>query len=594
MHAGWIVGSAQSAGPKAIEVDPAAGAAALVVAIAAALILVGMLRLNRLTKIRPGAASMELRPEPPAVVDLLTGGFCVEDDAVPATVVHLASRGWFSIEDYGDETIIRTRSVRPSGDSLQPYEQRVLAHIEHHAIDGVVPTRVLTTGRKHMSKRWFKHFTHEVVHHAQQLGLCTRRWGWAHIVGAWALVGLATVPAYLVVDTAGESDNVADWASLGNLLTGLAFVVAAAMVGGALWVSRFGAQKDTPAGVAAAAHWLGVREFYRDTGDFEAKSAASVAIWDHHLAYATSVGLAHEVQRQIPFESEHDRHAWSRATGKWRRVKVRYRTLRPGWGKHPVLVALQSLFIGALFGALAWAGWNVANATWKQHYEDYVEVTADQERWLNLGAIAVAVLAVAVVAHALVRFVFGCADMFRRRTVEGELVRARVFGGGDDSEPSHHLAIDTATASTRSADGDVDTILAYKVRSRIYHAVDQGARVRAQVSPLLGYVASIETLVPAPQVPRLASEPANALESAIGTWADKAGAGLTGAIGGLVTGLVALQNARLTEAQLNAVGPDGKTVREHLAESQAQLDAAFGKAPAEPPQPPDDGSAFSA
>jgi hypothetical protein len=594
MHAGWIVAAAQATGPKAIEVHPAAGAAALIVAVTAALILVGMVRLNRLTKIRPGAATMDLRPESPAVVDLLTGGFTVEGDAVPATVVHLASRGWFSIEDYGDQTVIRTRSIRPTGDSLQPYEQRVLGHIEHHAIDGVVPTRVLTTGKKQMSKRWFKHFANDVVQHAQQLGLCTRRWGWMQIVGAWALVGLAGAPAFLVADAAGESDNVADWASLGNLLTGLAFVVAAALVGGALWVSRFGAQKDTPAGVAAAAHWLGVRDFYRDTGEFGDKSAASVAIWDHHLAYATAVGLAHEVQRQIPFESEHDRHAWSRATGQWRRVNVRYRTLRPGWGKHPVLVALQSLFVGGVFGGIAWVGWNVANATWKQHYEDYVEVTADQERWINLGAIGVAVLAVAVVVHAVVRFVFGCADMFRRRTVEGEIVRAREFGGGDDSEPTRHLAIDTATAHTRPAGGTVDTLLAYKVRHRIYYAVGQGARVRARVSPLLGYVSSIETLAPPPQQLRVVSDPANVVESAIGAWADKAGAGLTGAIGGLVTGLVARQTARLTEAQLNAVGPDGKTVREHLAESQAQVDATFGAAGADTPQPPADGSAFSA
>ena len=44
-----------------------------------------------------------------------------------------------------------------------------------------------------------------------------------------------------------------------------------------------------------------------------AMSAASVAIWDQHLAYATAMGLAQKVQRQIPFETEHDRHAWSRA-----------------------------------------------------------------------------------------------------------------------------------------------------------------------------------------------------------------------------------------------------------------------------------------
>lgn len=572
---GWA--SVAAAGPTAFEVHPVAGAAVLGIAVAAALFVAGMLRLNRLTKIAPAGATMELRPESPAVVDLLTGGFTVEDDAVPATVVDLAARGWFTIEDYGTDTIIRTRSTRPTGDALQPYEQRVLAHIEQHAIDGVVPTRVLTTGQKQLSKRWFAQFSREVVHHAQQLGLCTRRWGWAQVTAAWLAVGVGGLPAFIVFDAAEESSDAADWASFGNVLAGLAVVTAALLVIPAVRISRLDAQRDTPAGVAAAAHWMGVRDFYRNTGEFERKSAASVAIWDHHLAYATALGLAAEVRRQIPFDSEHDRHAWSRATGQWRRVTVRYRTVRPGWGRHPFLVAFTALLTGALFGCLGWAAWNVAEGTWKRRYDEYVTITLAQERWINLGAIAVVVLCVAVVVHATIRFLLGCADLFRRHTVEGDLVRARQFGGGDDSEPSYHLAIDTATANARGA----DTIRALRVRRVIYTQVAQGARVRAKVSPALGYVAAIETLVPAPHTTRVEGDPA-----AVAAWVQQAGGSLTGAFGGMLAGFLARQQTRLDDTQLDAVGPDGRTVREHLAESQAQIASVIGDPPAASPLPP--------
>ena len=41
---------------------------------------------------------------------------------------------------------------------------------------------------------------------------------------------------------------------------------------------RSDAQGDTPAGREAAAHWLGVREFYRGSGSFEEQPAAAVAL----------------------------------------------------------------------------------------------------------------------------------------------------------------------------------------------------------------------------------------------------------------------------------------------------------------------------
>jgi len=480
-----------STGPQAIAANPAASIAALVCAVLAGVAIAVLARSRRGAPVVAGPASIELRAEPPAVVDLLTGGFDVDDDAVPATVVDLAARNWFSIEEYGPgNTIIRTRTARPTGQTLQPYEQMVLDHIERHAIDGTLPTQVLTTGTKTAAQRWFQRFAKAVTAHGQQLGLCEPRFGWRERAAGFALIAVGVGPALVVADRAGPADDPSDWASAGNILLGLALVAAAALVVGTLRILRAGLQRATPAGAAAAAHWLGVRDFYSGTDEFADRSAASVAIWDHHLAYATAMGLARTVQRQIPFDSEHDRHAWSRATGKWRRVEVRYRTIRPGWGVHPGWLVFTGLLAGAAWGAATYGAIRFVEFVRRPDVTEYITLTAAQERWISLGSTAAAVIALTGAVHSAVRFLLGAADLFRHRQVEGEVVRLRARGGGEDSEPTYHLALDVATP-TNGAD---DSILAYRVRPNIYRATAQGARARLDVTPLLGYVRSITAL----------------------------------------------------------------------------------------------------
>ena len=565
---GLLASSGSSTGPQAIDANPVAGVVAIVFAVLAGIALVAMLRSRKLTSIRPAGATMDLRPETPAVVDLLTGGFEVEDDAVPATVVHLAARRWFSIEDYGTDTIIRTRTVRPPNDSLQPYEQRVLAHIEHHAIDTVVPTRVLTIGPDGVSDRWFSGFRKEVIAHAQQLGLSVDRWTWGHRLMAWVFVALALAPAWIVAENSDTNDNSAEWATFGNIVLGLAFVVAASLGLLAWRTARLHAQRDTPAGVAAASHWMGVRDFYRNTGEFTEKSAASVAIWDQHLAYATAMGLAHEVQRQIPFESEHDRHAWSRATGQWRRVKVRYTTIRPGWGRNPVWMAITGLFLCAVWGAVAYAAIWVADFSWREDVDEYYTLSAGQEHWIAFGATIAAVLAVALAVWMALRFLLGAIDAFRTRTVEGDLVRRRQRGGGDDSTPTYHLAIDTATATNP---GD-DSILAYRVRSQIYAQTTQGSRVRLVVTPMLGYVKSAETLVAAPALPSMADDPGE-VEAAVAAAVESFAGGWSGLVGGWAAGMVARSHGTVDAATLDTPDGDGVTPRQRMDETRAQMTA---------------------
>jgi hypothetical protein len=559
--------------------DVSTFAAIVTVAVAAAAVA-GLMLLRQATaptRVEAAGATMELGDETPALVDLLTGRFEVDDDAVPATVVDLAQRGWFSIEDIGGHVVIRTRQRRPVDDAATAYEERVLRHIERHAVDGVVPTQVLTLGPEGVSERWFRGFAREVTRHGRSLGLCRRRWDVRHIVMAWVLVGVAFAPATLVASTADRTADPTGWRSVANLAIVVAFGIAAVAAWSAGKISRSDAQVDTPLGREVAARWLAVRNHHRATGDFDDKPAAAVAVWDRHLAYATAMGLARRVQREIPFETEHDHKAWSRATGRWRRVKVRYRAFRPSWGQHPGRVLFEGLLQGAFSVALVVLGFYIAGDD-----SSFDMLTDEQRRWIGLAGLIVAVVAAAVVAFCLVKVVFGASDLFRRRTVEGEVVRSRIFNANRmlpktmqrliragsvrhrstrvyDREAKHQLAID---------DGSDDSVVAYVVEPAIYGQVAQGATVRAQVSPLLGYVSAIEVLTPSP---RSTASERGVLHPLVEDTVQRAGSKLSGAMG------AALARAEtMTDDQgrpvLDQRDDDGVTMRERLEQSEGQID----------------------
>ena len=130
----------------------------------------------------PAKESMDLGPEPPAVVNLLASNFRVRPDAVPATLLDLAARklGVELEQTHPGAYACRVRpdKVSASGDdTVTPYEGRVLEFVFRRAVDGVVPTGALTTGPQEESKRWFRAFTREVVDEAQARGLSRDLWG---------------------------------------------------------------------------------------------------------------------------------------------------------------------------------------------------------------------------------------------------------------------------------------------------------------------------------------------------------------------------------------------------------------------------------
>jgi hypothetical protein len=548
---------------------------ALVIAVVAAVGIVRVWQSTRPKRVTAGEPTMDLGDESPAVVDLLTGGFEVEDDAVPATAIDLATRGWYDIEETGGKVLLRLRS--PPDDSLTAYESRVVRHVERHAADGVAPAAVMSLGPEGVSERWFRGFVREVTKDARKQGLCLRRYDLQHLAISWLLVAAAVAPAWIVLAAAPRVDDPTGWGSVGNLILGIAILAGFAAAFLAARVSLTDAQRDTPAGREAAAHWLGVRDFYRESGRFEDKPAASVAIWERHLAYATAMGLAPVVQRQLPFETEHDRHAWSRATGRWRRVKIRYQSFRPGWGQHPGRVAFTGLVQAVVFGALVYGAFYVARAE-----SELDSLDEQQRRWVGLAALIIAIACATVVLAAVTRLVIGVADLFPRHTIEGEVVRRRtyktghrlprivqwaMYNGTDEHgmrrdinrRTKQHLAID---------DGTDDQIVAYSVGPEIFRRASQGARVRIRVSPLLGYVASLEvTAAPASSA---AGDPAvlhPLAEDTLHTAGRSAG-------GHLERALTAA--ASMTDDSgrplLDQTDDEGVTLRERLTESQGQLD----------------------
>jgi hypothetical protein len=123
----------------------------------------------------PAPATMDLGDEPPAVVDLLTNDWRVTPDAIPATLLDLAARGFVDLDQLGPgRTVCRVR--RAAADGLESYERMVLDHVAGLAVDGIVPAEALTTGPQDTLARWWKTFQRDVVEDARGRGLTRDRW----------------------------------------------------------------------------------------------------------------------------------------------------------------------------------------------------------------------------------------------------------------------------------------------------------------------------------------------------------------------------------------------------------------------------------
>jgi hypothetical protein len=465
------------------------------------LTLLGFALLAVATRVRePDESPATMDPpaldERPALVGFLTRDFEVPTEAVAATLIDLAARGWLTVEPAGGDQIVIRVPKRDGKGTLVPYEHRVLDHVRDLAVGGVVPAGALTTGTEDVSKRWWAGFARDVIGEARARGLCRDRWP----RGVKLLFVLGVAAAAAAVYGAGKGHDLDEVHSTGLWWAALGGVVLMVLV--AVTVAKSTRQRDTDAGRADAAHWLGLRRFLLDHGDFQQAPVSSVAIWDAYLGWAATFGLAPLAVESLPLGTEDDHRAWSSFGGGWRRVRVRYPRWRPGWGRHPFMAMAAGLLWAALAGA---AIWGLAELAASDRFDTY-----RFDRWIDLGAALLSLLAGAIAAYSLVGVVCGVADLFRTVDVDGVVVRRRTRSRSSPRAPRfvRWLADRTAPSDPPRVrwylgvdSGDGPQVDAWSVPIGTYGRVRQGALVRVTVTPLLRHVRSIDTTAAATPVP---------------------------------------------------------------------------------------------
>jgi hypothetical protein len=235
--------------------------------------------------------------------------------------------------------------------------------------------------------------------------------------------------------------------------------------------------RDTELGHERAAKWLGLRESLRDDDVFADLPPDAIAVWDRFLGYGAALGVAAGAVRALPLGSESDTEAWSSVGGRWRIVRVHYPwRIPPGWGRHPLEVALRGLVTLAFPVLAVFVAWpeirdNRADlvATGTDHARPWVD------RLISIGEVAGLIIAVLVALWALWMLLPGLADLFDRVPHHGRAIRVRT-----KQKRGLYVALD---------DGTSNDIRAWRVTR--FANVDQGDTIDVVVTRRVGYVRSL-------------------------------------------------------------------------------------------------------
>lgn len=434
----------------------------------------------------PTSAGLELGgPESPAVANFLTNSCRVTRAALPATLIDLAARKVISIERVApDRYVVRLVTLPPR--DLSAYEGLVYDHIRAVAVDREVPCEALTTGPDEQSKAWWEAFEKQAVSEARVEGLARSRWAG----GVLALIGIAALPpAGLLTAATAIAINSTKHTTASSPRNGgdVAFFLLVVM-----WlvlmavVYSLRAERETPAGQAAASRWLGLQEYLHHDPAFADQPPTAVAVWDRFLAYGAALGVAAGAVRPVALGNESTNEAWSSYGGRWRVVRIHYpRWIPPAWGQAPGAAAFKALI---LLAVAIMGGAGVGRTIGKALSSFANQLSANGlDVLVVVGLIVFGIMGAVLlgaVARALLVLGFALSDLFGRRQVEGRVLRVR----------GTYLAID---------DGTGPEIRAWLVSGGT-NGVTQGSLVRATISPHLGHVYKLEKL----------PEPANQSSSA--------------------------------------------------------------------------------
>jgi len=434
-----------------------------------------------------GPATMELGgDESPGVVNMLTRGWAVGLEAVPATVIDLAARKIVAFERAGPERwILRVPDRGPEG--LTPYEQQVYDHVGGLASGGVVPLEALTTGPQDDSAKWWKRFQTAVSADARDRGLSRPRWGRTHLMvlgilavapAALAAAAFAALPSHSSPTKSHGHNDVAGFIFVAVVLW--AFLMAIPRV--------MRAERDTPAGQAVAARWLGLRRQLAGDEHFADQPPAAVAIWDRLLAYGAAMGVAPGAVRALPMGAESETQAWTAYGGHWHVVRVHYPArIPPGWGKSPA----AAVATGIAFAVPAFLFLYAIGSLISKISDDLNDVARGGAAAIGaLIALAFALAPLAALVYGLSMMWSGAADIGKRTSREGLVLRRKEVVRSNNSGKS------TVAVYLAVYDGHGNEMRALRCTPSVASQVQAGALVRASVSPRLGYVYSLERLGP--------------------------------------------------------------------------------------------------
>ncbi len=444
---------------------------------------------TRPPRLTASTTSAELGAESPAVTSLLTNGFVVTPPAANATLLDLVARGWLRVEQAEHEVVLLTDRRGRAGDVLARYEQQVLNHVHKltaGTLTGVSGAGIEIAGLR-LPRRWWRRFTKAVVADAKRQRLSKRRWDILAIGPPVVTCVLAGFMWWRSVRT-GEPTAVVD--SLQSRGIAIAVAIAILLVARRLLKRvRSKAQRPTDLGLERAEHWLSVRAWMEPRG-FEGASSAAANSTSRALAYAAALGLAERAADELPIVPEDDRLAWSNATGEWHVVRVRY-PFRPGYGRHPLLMLVLGLAVGA---GLLWLQRFLLRVARGDALTGIFEDFPDQADLIERTALVLAGVVVIPLLWMAWLVVAGSFDLFSTIERQGVVVRAR---RPQRVVPFPRLLRPLARRDRFSLfiavdDGRSDRVSAWLSNERT--AVPQGARARVQATPVLGYVRSSEPI----------------------------------------------------------------------------------------------------
>ena len=444
---------------------------------------------TRPPRLTAATTSNELGNESPAVTSLLTNGFVVTPPAANATLLDLVARGWLRIEQAEHEVVLLTDRRGRAGDVLAPYEQQVLNHVHRQTaglLTGVSGAGIEIAGLR-LPRKWWRRFTKAVVADSRRQGLSKRRWDVLALGPPIITCALSGFMWWRSVRTGPETAVVDSLQSRG---VAVAVLIAILLVVRRLVKRiRSRAQRPTELGLERAAHWLSVRAWMEPRG-FEGASATAANSTSRALAYAAALGLAERAAEELPVVPEDDRLAWSNATGEWHVVRVRY-PFRPGYGRHPAVMLLVGLLVGAGLVALQRFLLDVARG---EALLSVFEEFPDQADLIETIALVLAAIIILPLLWMAWLIIAGSFDLFSTIERQGVVVRAR--------RPQRVVPFprilrplarrDRFALFIAVDDGRSDRVSAWLSNERT--AVPQGARARVSATPVLGYVRSSEPI----------------------------------------------------------------------------------------------------